>query len=72
MPPNGVFQHLCNSRDVHVFSTIRDLAGEHHVARTDAEDSIGVGGIAVFGFSASVYPLMMFARQEPALAKPGE
>jgi hypothetical protein len=36
----------------------------HYVVRTGAENRVGVCGI----FSALVYPLMMFVRQDPALA----
>ncbi len=35
---------------VYVFSTLRDLAGGHHESRTGAEDCVGVGGIALFGW----------------------
>jgi hypothetical protein len=41
------------------------VAGEHHESGTRVEGCSGVGGIALFGL---VYPLMMFVRQEPALA----
>jgi hypothetical protein len=48
---NGIFQHLCNSRDVDIFSTLRDLAGGHYASRSGAEGCTGVGGIFRLAFS---------------------
>jgi hypothetical protein len=38
---------------VYAFSTLRDLEGGHHESRTRAEDCVGVGGIALFGWRLS-------------------
>src|SRR6266699_6399687 len=50
---NRVF-HLCNRRDVQVFSPFRDLAGGHRESRRRAEGCIGRGGIALCGYFLSL------------------